>query len=187
MVTLYYTESAGMSDDVFHRWLPRLAPEKAERLCRMGREDSRTSLAGELLARYGLWKTFGIPPTDVVIRPDKLGKPQVLSHAGVHFNVSHTGFQCICAVADRPVGVDLQAMKPVRHGRLAERFFTPEEQAAYGNLGGTEDAFYTVWARKEALGKLTGYGLRPGSPAGQGVVVLEENFQNCKICVACSP
>ena len=66
------------------------------------------------------------------------------------------------------------------------RFFTPEELGLFAQWGATEDAFFTLWARKEALGKLSGRGLRPGATE-QGVIVLEKSFQNCKICVMSSP
>lgn len=187
MVRLYYADSAGLGLDVFDRWILRIDREKADRIRRMRPVDGKASLTGELLLRYGAWKCFGIAPAALRTGVDKLGKPQVISHDGVHFNVSHSGSRCICAVADMPVGVDLQEMRPVRHDRLAERFFTEAEQAAYRGMGGTADAFFTVWARKEALGKLTGQGLRPGAASNSGKIVLEESFQNCKICVVCSP
>lgn len=186
MVQLYYTDSQTLSPAVLERWLPRIHPEKAERLRRSKLEDAKASIAGELLLRYGMWKTFGISPKSLQTAPDVTGKPQVISHEGVHFNISHSGFHCICAVSDCPVGVDLQEIRPIRFQKLANRFFTPEELGLFAQWGATEDAFFTLWARKEALGKLSGRGLRPGATE-QGVIVLEKSFQNCKICVMSSP
>lgn len=184
MIRLYYVNSATLSQAVAEQWLLRLDPQKAERLSRMQIIDRNASLAGELLLRHGMWEVFRIAPRTLRCAPDSLGKPQVVSHDGVHFNISHSGSHCLCAISDHPVGIDCQMIRPVRHSRLAERFFTEEEQRDYRSLGGDEDAFFTVWARKEALGKLSGYGLRPSPAGGTGKVVYETTYQNCKICVA---
>ncbi len=187
MVQLYYTDSAGMTPEVFARWLMRIDRQKAERIRRMRPVDGKASLAGELLLRYGAWKCFGIAPDALRTGTDQLGKPQVVSHEGVHFNISHSGSRCICAVADLPVGVDLQEVRPVRRERLVLRFFTAAEQAEYRALGGTEDAFFTLWTRKEALGKLTGAGLRRQAAPPNANIVAEGSFRACKICVVCGP
>ena len=185
MVQIYYADSAGLSEAVLERWLARIDPAKAERICRMRPDDAKASMTGELLLRYGAWQLFGISPTSLQTAEDSLGKPQVISHQGVHFSISHTGTLCLCAVGDVAVGADIQRVVPVRHHRLAERYFTPAELAAYRGAGETEDAFFTLWAKKEAFGKLTGLGLRPaGDKAALPYnVELETEFQNCKVCV----
>lgn len=186
MLATYCTDAFGLPQSVFDRWISRIAPGKAERLQRICPEQAKVSMTGELLLRYGMWKTFGIVPSELKTVVDHNGKPQVASHSGVHFNISHTGTLCLCAVADRPVGADIQAIRPVRHEQLAARYFSQQEQAQYRLAGATQEAFFTVWARKEALGKLTGRGLRPGED-GPYVIALEKNFQNCKICVITRP
>ena len=159
MIRLYLTDASSLDEDVFQRWLPRISPEKAERLIRMPREKAKTGMAGELLVRYGMWKTFQIPPGELVTQADERGKPQVISHKGVHFNISHSGSLCLCAVGDKPLGADLQQMKQARFEQLVNRIFTEEEQAAFAAAGKTREAFYIQWARKEAVSKLTGTGL----------------------------
>ncbi|MDD5952248.1 MAG: 4'-phosphopantetheinyl transferase superfamily protein [Oscillospiraceae bacterium] len=187
MFHVYYADSTTLPQEVLTRWLPRIDPQKALRIRRMHLSDAKASMTGELLLRYGMRDCFSIPPSELRTGADANGKPQVLSHPGVYFNISHSGGHCICAVSDHPVGADLQQIRPVRFCRLAQRFFTPAEWAAFQAMGETEDAFFTLWARKEALGKLTGLGLRQLDRPAEGVIVLEENFQNCKICVMTSP
>lgn len=187
MTALFYADSAGLEQNVFNRWIERIDPAKATRLQRLQWADAKASMTGELLLRYGLWKTFAILPETVKTAVDDLGKPYLASHPHLYFNVSHTGSRCICAVSDRPVGVDLEEVRAIRHEKLAKRYFKEEELEAYYSLGGDEDAFFTLWTRKEAFGKLTGYGLRPKNEKIDGKILFEKSFQNCKICLVGRP
>jgi len=187
MIALFYADSAGLEQDVFDRWLIRINPEKAARLQRQQWDDAKAGMTGELLLRYGMWKIFRIPPCEIKTAADDLGKPYLASHPHLYFNVSHTGSRCICAVGDSPLGVDMEEVRPIRHQRLAERYFTAEERKTYYSLGGNEDAFFTVWTRKEAFGKFTGYGLRPTEEKIDGQILFEKSFQNCKICLVGKP
>ena len=189
MIRLYLTDASSLDEAVFQRWLPRISPEKAARLVRMPREKAKPGMAGELLVRYGMWKTFGIPPKELVTEADGQGKPQVVSHKGVHFNISHSGSLCLCAVGDNPLGVDLQQMRNARYEQLSSRIFSAEEQAAFLAAGGTKEAFFTTWARKEAVSKLTGAGLSgfKQQAAVKYRVVLETAYRDCRLCVVCAP
>lgn len=76
------------------------------------------------------------------------------------FNLSHSGDYVVCGFSGGEIGADIQ-----KHGgrcleKLAERFFTREENAALKEAGdGKEKLFYRLWTRKEAYGKLTGKGV----------------------------
>lgn len=87
------------------------------------------------------------------------GKPWFPSHPDIHFSISHSGPFALCAVSDRPVGVDIEVIKARRNG-LPQRVFSPSELESYQLLGGHWPAFYTIWTAKEAAAKLTGRGLR---------------------------
>lgn len=187
MFALFYADSAGLERDVFDRWLARIDPEKAARLQRLQWDDAKAGMTGELLLRYGLRKTFSIAPDTVKTAVEEQGKPYLVSHPHLYFNVSHTGSRCICAVSDSPVGVDLEEVRSIRHEKLANRYFTPAELETYHSLGGDEDAFFTLWTRKEAFGKYTGLGLRPSDGKTDGKILFEKSFQNCKICLVGKP
>ena len=91
------------------------------------------------------------------------GKPFVVGGA-VSFNLSHSGALAAVAVAaGREVGVDVQERRPVhRRDGVARRVMTPGELDRYLALPGEEglDFLLWLWARKEALVKATGEGLR---------------------------
>lgn len=150
----------GMPPGWMTGWYPWLSSEKAARLRRMPVSKAELSLTGELLARYGLWKMSGVPPGEMEFSVLASGKPVVVFPHGYHFNISHSGEFCACAVARVPVGIDIQKMGNVRFDAIARRFFSLEEQEQYGQSVELETMFYTLWTKREAVGKCVGSGLR---------------------------
>lgn len=107
-----------------------------------------------------------------------------------YLSLSHSGDYAACAIADCPVGVDIQKIQPVRHNML-RHFFTEEEEKEFRKRHGLEEcragvegALYSVdalsqesacflseaaareflrlWTAKESYMKLTGAGLALG-------------------------
>ena len=87
-----------------------------------------------------------------------LGKPYFSQARELHFSISHSGAYWACAVADYPVGLDLQVRRKKYSFRIAERFFHPDEKTY---LLGNGD-FYAVWTAKESYVKYTGTGIGEG-------------------------
>jgi len=117
-----------------------------------------------LLARY-----LGIPAGDLRFRTNAHGKPALESDHGpadLRFNLSHShGLALFAFALRREVGVDLEFIRPSRtEGRLAERFFSPQEVAALRALpeSAQTEAFFHCWTRKEAYIKARGGGLSIG-------------------------
>src|SRR4051812_27906770 len=52
-------------------------------------------------------------PASIRLRRDQWGKPQLLSHPNVHVNISRSGSHLVAAIGSRPVGVDIEVMRPV--------------------------------------------------------------------------
>lgn len=90
------------------------------------------------------------------------GKPE-LEQGGLRISLSHTRGAVACAVSESPVGVDVEPLgRPVRDWeRLAQRYYTPEEQSC----ADSPERFLEIWTRKEAYLKRDGHGL--SMPLGQ--------------------
>lgn len=90
------------------------------------------------------------------------GKPYWKDVSMPFFNVSHSDGVVVLAVSDREIGIDIQKIKSKNELQMAERFYSEKEAAlvAKSENEGFE-LFYKFWARKEALGKCTGKGVRP--------------------------
>jgi 4'-phosphopantetheinyl transferase len=110
-----------------------------------------------LLGRYLGCPAAAVP---IVVAPD--GKP-ALTSGEVEFNVSHAGGLAAFAVADRPVGVDVEAVREVANAdALVERFFASGEAEQYRGLpaGLRPAGFVRGWTCKEAVLKGIGCGTR---------------------------
>jgi 4'-phosphopantetheinyl transferase len=104
-------------------------------------------------------------PASVSIRVDRHGKPMLDTPGdGLQFNIAHSHHHALYALArGRRVGVDIERHERLRDAAaIAERFFSPDELAAWRALGAAlrARAFVQTWARKEAFVKARGLGLR---------------------------
>jgi phosphopantetheinyl transferase len=90
------------------------------------------------------------------------GKPALRNGNGLEFNLSHSRDLALVAVAERPVGIDVEAIRPRRDlVGLAERVLPTGDAAAVRDAIGAERerAFYRAWTRHEACVKCLGTGL----------------------------
>lgn len=110
----------------------------------------RQSLAGELLLRR-LLAAEGIEGI-----PERLpsGQP-VLQGSDAYVSIAHCEDCIACAVSDRPIGIDVEKLRPVKPG-MAQKVCTPEE------LSYVQDdpvRFFEIWTAKEAYFKMQGTGI----------------------------
>ena len=112
----------------------------------------------DLLAHI-LKTQYGLSPLPELART-KEGKPYFPSLPALQFNISHSKGYVLCALSRRPVGVDIEEIRPRRES-LPRYALSPGEYADYEALGADWPAFYTLWTRKEAWCKYTGQGLAP--------------------------
>ncbi len=120
-------------------------------------EVSRAALR-ILLGRY-----VGRSPGDLRLGTGPNGKPALVDHPGVRFNLSRSGRLALIGLAmERDIGVDLaQRCDPDDGQDQIADFFAPEERNALRLLpaGQSAAAFTEVWTRKEAVVKALGDGL----------------------------
>lgn len=88
------------------------------------------------------------------------GKP-FLENIPVEFNVSHSRDRLLIAVtAGRAVGVDIEFRRSgLNMHSIAARWFAPEEQRFFQCSEKPADAFFEIWAKKEAYVKALGVGI----------------------------
>lgn len=94
------------------------------------------------------------------------GKPSIVDGGDLGFSLSRSGDVALVAVTrGRPVGVDVERIRADADlSDLAEHFFSEPEAHLLGGLPEPErvDAFFRLWARKEAVVKASGVGLGDG-------------------------
>lgn len=88
-------------------------------------------------------RVYGLSTLPCIAREEG-GKPYFPDRPDICFNLSHSYGAVVCAVHDRPVGVDIEKLRPAPK-RLAK---------------GMEDrAFFFLWTAKEASVKRDGKGI----------------------------
>ena len=95
------------------------------------------------------------------------GKPYFPQLPRLHCSPSHSGDYFVCALADIPVGADVQIHQGLRDEtpqeaaarllRIAKRYFSPAEAEFLQT--DTCDRFFRLWTARESYVKLTGQGI----------------------------
>jgi 4'-phosphopantetheinyl transferase len=163
-----------------------LTPIEHARASRFTRDEDRCRFQlGRAATRCILARYLELPPAEVRIELDPLGKPQ-LSTSGlpidrlIHFNLSHSGSWVLAAFARSfAVGIDVEPLRPETvTADLIEYFMSDIERRILHTLPLHQQtaAFFKCWTSKEALLKGLGLGLAvplqtitvsvdPGQPA----------------------
>ena len=134
--------------DTMKALLRAVPPERRRRLERV-RDPLRcteTACAYALLFK-GLNRLYAWSAPVPMERTER-GKPFFPAHPEIHFSISHTRGAALVGIYDRPIGVDLEKIRPVSD-RMLHRF--------PGTA--TEREFYAQWTRYESAVKQSGEGL----------------------------
>lgn len=120
--------------------------------------------AARWLMRCLLVDLHGGVPAQWQLSAEASTAPRVIAPSALplHIGLSHSGDWVACAVANAPVGIDLETTTRARKvGPLARQACTPDEQRLLLEMKSHEqlDAFYRMWTLKEAWLKQRGLGL----------------------------
>ena len=138
--------------------MPFLSEQRREKIALLASaDDRRGSAAAYMLLREALDKEYGISDAPVFGYGD-YGKPFLLGAEGVHFSMSHCGRAVVCAVADFPLGVDVESLRPY-NGRLARYTMNDDELMRIESSPLPDVEFVRLWTMKEAVAKLSGRGI----------------------------
>ncbi len=134
-----------------------LSPERLEYQNRYRFEiDRRQSILAFVLLRIALAEEYGIFTTPIVGK-SSTGKPYLIDHPEICFNLSHCKKGVACGVSDYEIGIDIQDYVPFDEG-VAKQFMTHREIAVARN-DPTDREFTRIWTLKESRGKRAGMGI----------------------------
>jgi 4'-phosphopantetheinyl transferase len=138
-----------------------LSDAERERAARFRFErDRRRFIVARARLREELAARLGVRPEAVRFAYGDNGKPRLADQA-LQFSVSHCDDVALFAFSKTEVGVDIEAIRPVREAdAIAVQFFSPLEHAGYAALAPRDRllGFFRVWTRKEAFVKALGVG-----------------------------
>ena len=121
--------------------------EQGQRLC---------VLAYQLL-KQTLREDYGISENPV-FEYNEHGKPSIVGHPEIFFNLSHCKEAAVCVVSDQPVGIDVESIRAYKES-LVNYTMNDEEIAQIKSAEDPAAFFIRLWTMKEATTKLIGTGI----------------------------
>jgi 4'-phosphopantetheinyl transferase len=144
-----------------------LPSEEKERATTLSPIAARRFVVARGILRSLLSGFTGTSAEKLRFRYGTSGKPALLDHDDIHFNISHSADLGLFAFSpDRPVGVDVENERPVRRLLdVAQRFMTEDELRSLVDTSPDERnaAFLRSWVVREARLKAEGKGVWSGS------------------------
>ena len=120
-------------------------------------QGQRLCVLAYLLLKQALREGYGITENPV-FEYNEHGKPSIVGHPEIFFNLSHCKEAAICVVNDQPVGVDVEGIREYRES-LVDYTMNDEEIAQIKSAENPAAAFIRLWTMKEATTKLIGTGI----------------------------
>ena len=121
--------------------------EQGQRLC---------VLAYQLLKK-GLQQEYGIIENPI-FEYNEHGKPSIVGHPEICFNLSHCKEAVVCVISDQPVGVDVESIREYKES-LVRYTMNDEEIREIEPSENPAATFIRLWTMKEATMKLIGTGI----------------------------
>jgi len=138
--------------------LKDVSPQRREQALKFKFEEGRRLcvLAYQLL-KQGLREEYGITDNPV-FEYNAHGKPAIVGHPEIFFNLSHCKEAAACVISDSPIGVDVESIRAYKES-LARYTMNDEELQQIQTAANPEAAFIRLWTMKEAALKLIGTGI----------------------------
>ncbi|MBN1040258.1 4-phosphopantetheinyl transferase [Clostridium botulinum] len=144
------------------------------------KKDKIRTLIGEVLIRTIIIEKLKLANNYIIFNKNQYGKPYLEGYPDFNFNISHSGDYVLCAIDDKPIGIDVEEVKYIEYEEIAKNFFTTKESKYIVNqdLKFQLDRFYEIWNLKESYIKCCGQGL--SIPLKSFSIELEE-YGNIKV------
>lgn len=117
--------------------------------------DRVITFTSMLLKQYFLPIVLSLSPKEMTISFNKYGKPFILNHPNIDFNISHSGNYVVLGISYvGKIGVDIELIDNNTDIELKEVAFNSFESQYIDNILD----FYILWTKKEAYLKCCGVG-----------------------------
>lgn len=164
-----------VSDEELHQWYFDMSLQRREKCRRIQKETAqRSCIAADHLARTALSEYSGISPQEIEISVSDHGKP-FLKDNPIFFSYSHSQSMVACVLSDRPVGIDIERIRPIDTA-LQKRICTHREWSYLLASKDEEERtfrFFQLWTRKEAIFKI--HGIPPRDDRNTEVICPRED------------
>ncbi len=144
---------------LFKPLLSLVDKSKRERLVKFKfQKDLQRGLFADLLIRKFIIENYNTRNKDIYFSVNEYGKPYCEFIDDFYFNVSHSGNWVVCAVDNKPVGVDIEKISAIDLD-ISKNFFSDKEHNDLMLSNYPFDYFFALWSLKESYIKFIGKGL----------------------------
>ena len=138
--------------------LREISEQRREQALRFKHEQGcRLCVLAYLLLKQGLREEYGIMDNPV-FEYNEHGKPSIVGHPEIFFNLSHCKEAVACAISDQPVGIDVESVRSYKE-RLGRYTMNDEEVRDIETSEQPDTTFIRLWTMKEATMKLVVTGI----------------------------
>ncbi len=138
--------------------LKTISEQRREQALKFKHEQGqRLCVLAYLLLKEGLRLEYGLTDNPI-FEYNEHGKPSIVGHPEIHFNLSHCKEAAICAVSSKPIGVDIESPHELKDS-LVSYTMNDDEKAEIASSHNPAATFIRLWTMKEATAKLTGTGI----------------------------
>ncbi|MET4083498.1 4'-phosphopantetheinyl transferase [Pedobacter sp. UYP30] len=140
--------------------------------------DKERFLTARVVLKLLLKHISGVSLNPIDLETSKTGKP---FFKNIEFNLAHSGNYVLIAIANNPVGIDVEIPNDdFDFDLILDNTFSSEEISYINQNHNRKERFLTLWTRKEALLKATGEGLTDDlayiSVLDERITRMESNF-----------
>lgn len=149
-ITVLYADVSKLD---INKEYPQLSQYRKEKIKKLKQEkDKKLSLGAELLLIKAIKTYYPKTVLPLEIETNQFGKPTIKGVSDFYFNLAHSQDIAVCAISDKPLGVDTEHISRVSE-KIRDRYFTENEKKL---------DFGYIWTRKEAVVKAEGTGITVG-------------------------
>lgn len=135
---------------------PFTSPDRQKKISRYRFDKDKKLSCGAYLLLKKLLDEINI--TDPIFKTKKYGKSYISNYPDIHFNLSHSGKYVACAIADTPIGVDIEYNDCEIDLNIAKHYFFNSEYKRIIEAETPSNEFFKYWVLKESYMKYTGLG-----------------------------
>lgn len=155
MITIF-DDMTQVTEAEVQRMLPLVAEPRREEALRYKHLFGQFACLKSWLMLKELLKPLGI--NDLEMDKNEHGKPFLVHHPDVHFNLSHCKNGIAVVVDFSPVGIDIESFRNADEA-LLRRTMNAEELEIISQSAHPTETFIAYWTKKEAVLKLRGTGI----------------------------
>ncbi|MBQ7654754.1 MAG: 4'-phosphopantetheinyl transferase superfamily protein [Clostridia bacterium] len=158
MKLFYEAIPESISEEKKIEYLDLIDDERKDSVLKKIERGQLETLYANMLAKRELAKILGCEMKDVRFTFGKNGKPLLKNEENLFFNISHSGSYAAVAIAEKPVGVDIEKIRSVSES-VINRVCTDSEKAFLETSEDKNRDFIKLWTLKECAVKASGAGL----------------------------